>query len=384
MERLKAFNPSRLRWCMNDASISSSDLSSRISISESVINKALHGEAGLTFVQIQKLGQFFGRTPLFYLQPGPVEQVEISTPEFRTLKNKLHNLSPQTKKIVELVERHRQLYVDLLDELSYSPPTLFSPPPTESLPPEEVASVARAWLGITVENTFDAYRKAIEKHGVLVFRTNGYNGKWKIPESDPVIGFSLFHSQYPVVVVKKDPSEARQLFTLAHELGHILLFKESTVDSPESLVSHAGKERLANQFASHFLLPSLSLSQINCDSLPRDPSQLEQELRPYRRMWGVSNDVILIRLIEENRLAQSVYDNFVKWRDECLPNETTVSAGSRAWRYREPLHIFGDPYVRTVLQALEEKKLTLVKASRYLDDLKLPALKQLESHCASH
>jgi Zn-dependent peptidase ImmA (M78 family) len=369
---------------MDDAPISSSDLSSRISISESVINKALHGELGLTFAQIQKLGHFFGRTPLFYLQPGPVEQVQISTPEFRTLKNRLHDHSPQTKRIVELVERHRQLYIDLLDELSYSPRALFSPPPTEGMPPKEVASVARAWLGITTESAFDAYRKAIENCGVLVFRTNGYNGKWKIPESDPVIGFSLFHSQYPVVVVKKDPSEARQLFTLAHELGHILLFRESSIDGPESLVSHAGKERLANQFASHFLLPSSNLAQINCDSLPCDPSQLERELRPYRRMWGVSNDVILIRLIEENRLRQSIYDNFVKWRDENELNETSASAGSRAWRYREPLHIFGDSYVRTVLQALEEKKLTLVKASRYLDDLKLSALKQLESHCASH
>ena len=174
--------------------------------------------------------------------------------------------------------------------------------------------------------------------------------------------------------------EARQTFTLAHELGHLLLFRESTIDSVASLTSHARKERRANEFAGHFLIPQEYLTQIDVSSLSDEPEVLESQLQSYRRLWGVSTDTILIRLIASNQLAQSVYDDFKDWR-ETHPAEKS-SGGSREWRHREPKHILGDPYVRAVLQALDTNKLTLVKASKYLDDLKLTDLKLLERHYA--
>jgi Zn-dependent peptidase ImmA (M78 family) len=172
--------------------------------------------------------------------------------------------------------------------------------------------------------------------------------------------------------------EARQTFTLAHELGHILLFRESTIHSVASLTSHARKERLANEFAGHFLIPQEYLSQINTSCLSNDPGVLESQLQSHRRLWGVSTDTILIRPFASNQLPQSVYDDFKEWR-ATRPTEQS-SGGTREWRHREPQHILGDTYVRAVLQALDTNKLTLVKASKYLDNLNLDDLKLLERH----
>ena len=58
-------------------------------------------------------------------------------------------------------------------------------------------------------------------------------------------------------------------------------------------------------------------------------------------------------------------------------------AGSRKYRYREPKHIFGDPFVRTVLDAVNARHVTLAKASSYLDGLKIKDLHQLEHYYAS-
>ena len=44
------------------------------------------------------------------------------------------------------------------------------------------------------------------------------------------------------------------------------------------------------------------------------------------------------------------------------------------YRNREPKHIFGDGYVRTVLDALNSRRITLAKASTYLDNLKISDL----------
>ena len=174
--------------------------------------------------------------------------------------------------------------------------------------------------------------------------------------------------------------EARQTFTLAHELGHLLLFRESTIDSVDSLNSHARKERLANEFAGYFLIPQASLNQIDTAGLSDDPATLEAQLHNFRRLWGVSTDTILIRLIASNRLEQVVYDEFKVWRDSRPVEES--QGGNREWRHREPRHILGDTYVRAVLQALDANKLSIVKASKYLDDLKLTDLRQLERYYA--
>jgi len=44
------------------------------------------------------------------------------------------------------------------------------------------------------------------------------------------------------------------------------------------------------------------------------------------------------------------------------------------YRHREPSHIFGHTFVRTVLDALHGQYITLAKASHYLDGLKINGL----------
>jgi Zn-dependent peptidase ImmA (M78 family) len=380
MERLEAFNPQRLQWCMADAQIGTSHLAHDVGISERTLARAIEGEIGLTFLQLQKLGKHFGRTPLFFLEEGIPEPQQIRSPQFRTLLNQQHNLDQKIKRIIQLAEWQREAYIDLLDELNVEDRITFDPPDLTNATPASAARRARQWLEIGSENTFEQYRSAIERRGTLVFRTNGYAGKWQIPNSHPTIGFSLYHSSYPIIVVRKENVEARQTFTLAHELGHLLLFRESTIDSVESLTSHVRKERLANEFAGHFLIPQESLNQIEIQNLSDEPEILESQLQNFRRLWGVSTDTILIRLIASNRLQQVVYDDFSAWRNERPTEQST--GGSREWRHREPRHILGDTYVRAVLQALDTNKITLVKASKYLDDLKLTDLKQLERYYA--
>jgi hypothetical protein len=59
-----------------------------------------------------------------------------------------------------------------------------------------------------------------------------------------------------------------------------------------------------------------------------------------------------------------------------------MDGGSRKYRHREPKHVFGDTFVRTVLDALNARHITLAKASSYLDSLKIKDLHQLERYYA--
>ena len=99
-------------------------------------------------------------------------------------------------------------------------------------------------------------------------------------------------------------------------------------------------------------------------------------LRSQRKAWGVSGEVILRRLLDAGRLPQSQYAAYRQWRSESA--DVPKAGGTRIYRYREPKHVFGDTFVRTVLDALNARHITLAKASSYLDSLKIKDLHQLE------
>jgi hypothetical protein len=75
-------------------------------------------------------------------------------------------------------------------------------------------------------------------------------------------------------------------------------------------------------------------------------------------------------------LPAAAYRAYRQWRAvQPLPES---DGGSREWRHREPKHLFGDRYVRTVLDALQSRQITLAKASDCLDSLKTKDIRTLE------
>jgi Zn-dependent peptidase ImmA (M78 family) len=278
------------------------------------------------------------------------------------------------------VERQRAVYLSLREDLDDTQRPRFSPPDLPQHDVRSAADIARQWLSLAEENGFDTYRAAVEARGVLVFRSNSYNGKWQIAKESPILGFTLYDQDCPVIVVKKRASETQQSFTLMHELGHLLLHKTSSIDDEQDLQSVDGRERDANAFAGHLLVPDAFLAGIDDAQRPGEVSQYDEWLKPQRKAWGVSGEVILRRLLDSGRLPREYYTAYRKWRERSA--EVPKDGGSRMYRHREPKHVFGDTFVRTVLDALNARQITLAKASSYLDNLKIKDLHELERHYA--
>lgn len=380
MERIQSINPERIVWCCADHGITLEDLPSELGIAETTIERVLSGEDGLTFAQLRKMAEYFGRGVLFFLDAAPVNEGQVHTPQFRTLFNQKPELSQRIKALIERVEKQRDVYLSLREDLDDTDRAWFSSPDLFQKDPREAAHIVRQWLGLSDRNSFDTYRKAVEDRGVLVFRSNGYNGKWQISKESPILGFTLYDQTCPVILIKKQDWEPRQTFTLMHELGHLLLHKSSSIDDEHDFESHQGRERDANAFAGHILVPDDFLETIRDDECPDDVSQYDKWLERSRKLWGVSYEVILRRLLDVGRLAQNQYTDYRNWRMQQIVPQT--ESGNRGYRHREPKHIFGDVFVRTVLDSLNARQITLTKASSYLDSLKIKDLHELERHYA--
>jgi Zn-dependent peptidase ImmA (M78 family) len=376
MERIQSINPERIAWCCAEHGMTPVELAAKLGIAATSMERLMTGQDSLTFNQLRKIAEYFDRGVLFFLEAGPVDEAQVHTTQFRTLANTKPELSYELKALIERVEKQREIYLSLLEDLDDPDRPGFSPPDLSKQSPREAARLAREWLGLSDRNSFETYRAAVEVRGVLVFRSNGYAGKWQIPKTSPILGFTLYTPDWPVIVIRKQPWESQQSFTLMHELGHLLLHKISSIDDEEDLRSHEGQEREANAFAGLLLVPDAFLATIQDADRPNDVSAYDEWLEGPRRRWGVSSEVILRRLLDVGRLPQSQYQAYRQGRAQApfIPKD----GGNRTYRYREPIHVFGDTFVRTVLDAMNARHVTLAKGSSYLDGLKIKDLHRLE------
>ncbi len=361
--------------------INISALHEDIPIAKNTIASTMKGEKALSIKQLQKIADYFHRSLLFFLEPKAVNEDKIYSPQFRTINNQKPLHSRKINALIERVEQHRNIYLNLLDELG-------TPIVSDWYPKhinfngsiKQIADSAREWLNIQDDLDFLKLRALVEGKGIMVFVSNGYVGKWQIDKASPVRGFALYYQKLPIIVIKRQVSKGAQAFTLLHELAHLLLHKESTLDENEDFYNYHGKERQANEFASNALMPDKAISAIDLNKLQSlETAEYDDYLNLFKKRWCVSGDAILYRLLKDNKISQADYQNYKALKAKQF-KEKELGAHQpipRNYRHREPINIFGKPYVATVLDALQNKHITLSKASMHLDNLKIRSLHKL-------
>jgi len=76
-----------------------------------------------------------------------------------------------------------------------------------------------------------------------------------------ILGASLTSFEFPIIFVNSSILKQRALFTLAHELGHMLSVTDSSLILDHELKDKNSAEKFANAFAAEFLMPSNLVKQ---------------------------------------------------------------------------------------------------------------------------
>ncbi len=205
-----------------------------------------------------------------------------------------------------------------LDAVDYAPTTelpLLRVDQYES--PERIASVVRAHWGMPsgpVKNLI----ALVERSGVIV-GTSDFSGA-------SISGMTFrVPGQPPLVLLNRNHPADRMRFTLAHELGHLVMHRFPT---PEM-------ENEANAFASAFLLPEREMREAFAGR--RITLELLAALKPE---WRVAMQSLLMRAKSLGYLSDN--QNRYLWQQ----------ISSRGWRTREPAEL-DFPHERpTVLSAI--------------------------------
>ena len=231
---------------------------------------------------------------------------------------------------------------------------------TQSLP--RMAAQVREYLGISlaeqhqwadVESALKAWRDRLHAVGVFVFkdafRVDGYSG------------FSLYDDEFPLIYVNNSSTKTRQIFTLFHELAH-LLFHTSGIDTVEDRYIPRLPEQqrrieiLCNQFAAEFLVPETAFRAAMAD---RDHS--EQTAAQLAQQFHVSREVIYRKFLDRGWVDKAEYQRAVnEWAAQ-----TTGGTGGN-WYYTQITYL-GRDYIKLAFQQYHQNRIDDVQLAEYLD-----------------
>ena len=302
----------RIQQARKASGLSMRDLAEKAGISAMAISKYESNKNTPSSGVLLALSKALGVRTEYFFRQAKVELKEVEYRKHSKLPKKI--LNKIEGDVIEQIER----YLQLEEILPTSPIKVFSLPKglqanVESyVEVEKIASSVRKSWGLG-SNPIPDFIDTLEERGVKVFQSN-------ILHDDKFDGLAAQVNGTPVIVVGKEWPGDRQRFTLAHELGHLMLANRLTEELDE--------EKAANRFAGAFLVPAAEAIK----ELGESRSWLEPvELCVLKHTYGLSMRGWIYRASDLGILNQSaarkMWDYFRrnKWvktePGECLPPE---------------------------------------------------------------
>ena len=255
-----AINPELIRWARERAgySLEAAEMHFRH------IRAWESGDQAPRYVQLERVADRFGVpvSVLFFPEPPDLPAPSRS---FRTLPEREFAALPPR---IHLLVRKAQAFQISLSELTERRSPATQPILRELYGRGPDPERARAVLGVSLEDqrswsdtaaAFKGWRSALYEAGVFVFKDAF--------RQDDYCGFSIYDAELPLIYVNNSRAPTRQIFTLFHELGH-LLHETSGLDpvSDDMLQRLPGSSRSVetrcNSFAADFLLPHSELERL--------------------------------------------------------------------------------------------------------------------------
>lgn len=376
---ITAVNPAIIQWARERSGLSLDDLAFLMKRDPDELQQWEDGKLAPSYTTLEVLAYRHFKIPLaVFFFPAPPD-IDNLTGNFRRLPEyELERFSPDTIQKI----RSAQAYQDSLEELfaESQPKRMIHQdinPMKFSL--ENLAAKVRKYIGISFrqqfhfrssDQAFKAWRHALEEAGVFTFK-DSFKDRF-------LSGFCLVHEQYPIIMVNNSNSFTRQIFTLLHELGHILYGVNGVTDIDESYLKFFGKddkriEVQCNWFAAEVLVPA---KRFEAD-IPFLEEEGKNAISDLANKYSVSREVILRRMLDFNLIDRDHYAaQSEKWNKDYLRSKKEASGGN--W-YLTKMSYLGEGFVQTAFHNYRQGRFDAATLASHLN-VKAKNLKKFESY----
>lgn len=359
----------------------------RLDIPQQVVADKLHvnfdkylswetGEAFPTINQAMNIGNLF-KIPFGYLYLStPPESDELPITDYRTIKDlKFQQASIDLHDMVNIVLRQQEWYSAYSREEGKASLGFIGSSNLTDSQFDIVADIREklSWpknLFSTVSARSDYLRSIInlcENAGITVVRSGvvGNNTHRKLDISE-FRGFAICDDFSPYIFINSNDCHAGQIFTLAHEIGH-LWFGRSGISNlnPDDQVLDAYEdlERICNQIAAELLVPE--------SLLPPPMSELDfEEIIQLSKTFKISTIVVLRRLLDTKVISKKIffelYDQMLE-ENANLERSKAISSSDGGNFYNNFFAKTGRRFTDAVISSVQERRLLYRDAADLLN-----------------
>lgn len=321
------------------------------------------GENSPTWNQLREVSKKYHIPTAFFFMDCP--------PNFDNLPNMINyrklvadsiyeTNSPNLINNIRKSETRREIYLDLLNELNEDI-LLFKVPKLEhdtkifSNYIREILDISlstqKSWYKeVNHYNFLNKWKEVLnEKLGVLIFETEGVL-------LEEMRALCIFHEKIPIILLNGKDSVNGRIFSLFHELTHLLLGESAICGDDEN----TQEEIFCNAVAGEFLVPEHDLN-ISINGVTDLLSY--NSLKKLYNSYGVSEHVILRRLLDANKISRKDYISHINSYEESF----SKSSGSGGNYLNNMIKYNGKAYYSVILDAYEVGIINSLEFSKFTD-----------------
>lgn len=275
------FEPARLTQARVLRSATKTELAVEVGVSAAAIGQYEAGVNSPRADVLERLAKALDVRPDFFSIGRPLARLETVHAHFRSLRSA--RVSDRKKALATAT---------LIWELTFALeryvrfPEVDLPDVGQGRIPAEAAAVLREHWKLP-DGPVKHLLATVESRGIVV-------AVRPLSEIDAVDAFSTVIVGRPIIITtpRRTENVFRHRFSIAHEIGHLLLHTDMTEHS-------ASIEKEADEFAAAFLTPAASMDALLPQRL--DLSALDR----LGRTWGVSPHSLVRRMVERGRTTES-------------------------------------------------------------------------------
>lgn len=350
-------NPQRLEYMMDLFDLNRQELLSRISekpnkLKNKLTEEQIFGDVFIKVSHLKRIDEVFRKGLSFYTDPVPISKSESASIFFRKKEFNSELGIGDRRRISETEDNI--LYLSGLAELADMPDLTTRELETyqESDSPDKVAQLVREKLypqepQKTKRDFLKALINCFADYNIFVYE---FVEQHNLVDKAKLDGF--FISPNHITIKRHQYAFSREIFTLAHELGHYLLDQEEIDHIDHTHGEDTQTEKWCNRFAFHFLMDSETLEKLY--ALPKENLNFyDDSIGTISRTNHISRLALFTHLFDKGKISWPQYQSIGKASDKYM-SDKALERKEKSRRDRELGKKPGGRSPKPILSALEK------------------------------
>lgn len=378
--------PEVLQWARSLDRITLEEIALKLKVEVAKVEAWENGSEHPTLTQAKSLAKQY-RVPFayFYLPDTPQKTKRLEKVDYRTFGNwGVDEMSRELRWFLRDIEDRRDTMIELYKEAEMEP-VPFTLNISVDTAEAVFATQIRNFLSLTdqVQTKFRKPEAALsfcisklEEQDFLVFQAA------KI-QTEEMRGLSIAYDVFPIIALNRKDEPSARLFTLIHELVHILSRTSGICnDMSQDKAQISKMELFCNKIAGLALVPTPQLKKNKNISLIQRYGPDDAYVNAIARDFAVSKEVVLHRLWDIGIIDRTTYfDTFGRYSEEYMAYKNRKKKDGFLPPALDKGTQVGKLYTKAVITAYHAEKLSPREASNYLLGLRVKHFGAIERWC---